>query len=93
MPSKDNPGPDFWNRADQHIELANSQAEKAEQTTVSASLMFACSRYCVFVASQQAKSPHQLRQDREMVISYYLNQFKLMLEDNFDDYAGAPADT
>ena len=91
MPSKDSPDQDFWDRADQHIALANSQAEEAEAHEVSASFMYACSRYCAFIASTQVESHHQLQADTQVAIDYYLEQFRMMLIDNFEDHVAKGA--
>lgn len=85
----------FFERADEFIKQANEfcrpakgQQPKPEQLRgqVSAAMLFATARFNTWVAANTFKDGEEMREAKEQVMSYVLQQFQMMLEDNFDEY-------
>ena len=85
----------FFERADEFIKQANEfcrpakgQQPKPEQLRgqVSAAMLFATARFNTWVAANNFKDGEEMREAKEQVMSYVLQQFQMMLEDNFDEY-------
>lgn len=85
----------FFERADEFIKYANefSRVEKGSDVKpaemrgqVSASMLFAAARFNTWVASNNFKDGNEMRDAKEQVMSYILQQFQMMLEDNYDEY-------
>lgn len=78
---------DFYNRADEHIRLSNDQlAKESGRGKVSASMLFAASRFNSWVSACGFESSEQMAAAREETITYFVEQYRLMLEGNLDDY-------
>ncbi|MFT4021685.1 MAG: DUF3144 domain-containing protein [Acinetobacter sp.] len=85
----------FFQRADEFIKLANEfcrpaagkKAEPAElRGQVSAAMLFSTARFNTWVAANNFKDGEEMRAAKEQVVSYLMQQFHMMLEDNFDEY-------
>jgi hypothetical protein len=76
----------FWDRADAHINLANSHCNSVATGKVSASLLYAASRFNAFVVASNSSSATDLRDRREEALEYFTAEFRKMLDENFDDY-------
>lgn len=76
----------FWGRADAHIHLANAQCDTVEAGKVSASLLYAASRFNAFIVASNASSPESLSQSRSEALDYFTEQFRSMLAENLDDH-------
>ena len=76
----------FYDRADAHINLSNEQADEIGIGKVSASMMYATARFNAWVAASSCDSGKEMTAARAEMIDYYVGQFRLMLEDNLDDY-------
>ena len=85
----------FFERADEFIKQANefcrpvkgSQQKPAEiRGQVSSAMLFAAARFNTWVAANNFKDGDEMRAAKEQVMSYLLQQFQLMLEDNYDEY-------
>jgi len=57
----------FWSRADAHIGLANQQCDTAEAGKVSASLLYAATRFNAFILAAKVSSAESLLQSRASV--------------------------
>jgi len=55
-------------------------------TYVSAAMLFGTARFNTWVAANNFKDGNEMRDAKEQVMSYLLQQFQMMLEDNFDEY-------
>jgi hypothetical protein len=62
--SKESPTPEFWERADAVIDLANQQCRDAPRSQVSASLLYAAARFNAYVAALGASGPQELKAER-----------------------------
>jgi hypothetical protein len=78
--------PEFWERADQGIALANEQIKGSTIGKVSSSLLYAASRFNSFNVASSADDVVEMKKDREEAIRYYTEQYKKMLIENLDDY-------
>jgi len=78
--------PEFYDRADAHIELSNEQTEKIGRGKVSASMMYATARFNIWVSATGFDDQVSMREKKEETVSYFVEQYRKMLEENFDDY-------
>ena len=76
----------FWNRADQFINLANEQSQEASLGEVSSSFLYAAARYNAFVAAATAKNIDELKKNKEEAIRYFANQYYEMFVENIEDW-------
>ncbi len=85
----------FFERADEFIKLANEfcrpkKGEKPDPAElrgqVSAAMLFATARFNTWVAANNFKDGEEMREAKEQITTYLMQQFQMMLEDNFDEY-------
>lgn len=76
----------FFSRADAHIRLSNEQLGEANRSQVSASMLFATSRFNAWLIAGGAKSGKEMSESRDDMIKYFTEQYRLMLEENINDY-------
>ena len=76
----------FYDRADAHIHLANSQIENISRGKVSASMMYANARFSAWLSATGCQSAEDLQALREENIAYFVEQFRKMLDENYTDY-------
>lgn len=86
----------FFDRADQFIQLANefcrpekgANAPKPHELRgqVSAAMLFAAARFNTWVSANTFKDGQDMRDAKEQVMPYLIQQFQAMLEDNYDEY-------
>ena len=86
MPAAEEPDPSFYDRADAHIHLANKHSDGVGIGKVSASLLYAASRFNAFVIGARSTSAADMQAARGEALDYFADQFRRMLEDNVDDY-------
>ncbi len=77
----------FYDRADAHIHLSNAQTKEAGRGKVSASMMYATARFNAWISACGFSSGKQMKEEREATIEYFVDQYRRMFEENFDDYA------
>jgi len=78
--------PEFYNRADAVIHLANEQLEHVGRGKVSASCMYATARFNSWVTATGFNSAEEMQEARAEAIDYFVVQYKAMLEENYQDY-------
>ncbi len=85
----------FFERADAFIKQANEfcrpakgEAPKPEELRgqVSAAMLFGTARFNTWVAANNFKDGEEMRAAKDQVMSYILQQFQMMLEDNYEEY-------
>ena len=76
----------FWDLADSFIQLANTHLNEVKPSRVSASALFAASRFNAFVITASATSKEQLIAEKEAAIAYFLEQYETMLRENLDEH-------
>ena len=78
--------PEFWERADQIIALANEQVQDSTIGKVSSSLLYAAARFNSFNVATSANDVEEMEKDKEEAVRYFTEQYKKMLIENLDDY-------
>jgi hypothetical protein len=86
VPSKGQVDAGFWDRADAYIHLANRQCGEVPATKVSASLLYAASRFNAFVVASSLPGSAALEARKAETLEYFTGEFRKMLEDNLDDH-------
>lgn len=76
----------FWELTDSFIQLANTHLNEVKPSKVSASALFAASRFNAFVITASASSKEQLIAEKEAAIAYFLEQYETMLRENIDEH-------
>lgn len=77
----------FFDRADEHINLSNKQVSgNINPGKVSASMMYATSRYNAYVSAIGFNSQEEMESKKMELIEYFMEQFRIMLEENLEDY-------
>lgn len=73
------PGPDFFERADQFLAVANRLVAQAPAGQVSASMMFATARFNAFAAQAQGLPPGEVDEE---TVRYFVGEYETMLREN-----------
>jgi hypothetical protein len=81
------PGPEFWNRANALINLANDQCDAAHPNEVASSNMYAAARFNAFIVAQSTGSAEKMQSEKAQALEYFVDQFRRMMENNLDDFA------
>ena len=76
----------FFNRADEHINLSNDQLRLESRGKVSASMMYGLARFNAWVSATGWQSGEEMRSAKEETIDYFVSEYTKMLEENMDDY-------
>lgn len=85
MPKNTDDG--FYNRADAHIHLSNDQLAGVDSKgKVSASMLYGTARFNAWLSALGFSSGEQMAAAREETLAYFSEQYRLMLEENLDDY-------
>jgi PPE-repeat protein len=78
---------DFYARADAHIHLSNDQlASHPGRGRVSASMMYATARFNAWLTACGQSSETSMAAAKQETLDYFVDQYRLMLEENLDDY-------
>ena len=81
------PGPEFWERVNTTINLANSQCDTAHPNEVGASAMFAAARFNAFILAKTTANAQNMAIEKERALEYFTEQFRNMMASNLDDFA------
>ncbi len=77
----------FLKRADEHITVANEQLnEETTQGEVSASFMYGAARFNAWVAATSFESAEDMANEKEEIIEYFVNEYKLALGEHIDNH-------
>jgi hypothetical protein len=76
----------IYDRADELIALANTQAKSVPMGDVSVSTLYAAARYNALVAACGHDSSEGMRQNFDEIVDYFVSQYSKMLQENLDDY-------
>jgi len=76
----------FFERADVHISVSNEQLKDITPGKVSASMMYATSRFNAWWTACGFSSASDMAARRDENIDYFMQEYRLMLEENMDDY-------
>ena len=78
---------DDFSRADEFIDLANSQIEESSKGKVSASIMFAAARFNVWLSATGFNDRVKMASMKEETLEYFVAQYREALIQNFEDYS------
>ena len=79
----------YWvstDRGSLRIHLANRQLANASRGKVSASFMYAVARFNSWVSANGFDSGEDMMAAKSETISYFVEQYRSMLEENLTDY-------
>ena len=77
----------FLIRADAHIALANEQlSDSVTQGEVSASFTYGAARFNAWMAASSIESAQDLVKDKDKIVDYFLNEYKLALEEHLKNH-------
>lgn len=77
---------EFFDRAHEHLRIANEQLAGVTQGQVSASMMYACARFNAWVSASSRGSAKDLKGAYGETIEYFVAQYRKMLVKNLDDF-------
>ena len=81
--------PKFFERADAHVHLSNSQLADINPGKVSASMMYATARFNAYVSwIGFTNYSSDMSAKRAETVRFFVEQYQIMLEENIDDYIG-----
>ena len=80
---------EFYQRADEHIALANEHINTKQTKPVDTndSLLYAASRFNAWIIAASFDNSEDFKNDKANAINYFTDAYKTMLEEHFDDYA------
>jgi hypothetical protein len=76
----------FFDRAHEHLQVASEQLSDVSGGKVSASLMYACARFNVWVSANRHASANDLKSAYGETIEYFIAEYRKMLVKNLDDF-------
>lgn len=76
----------FYDRADAHIHLSNEQLADINRGKVSASMLYATARFGAWLTACESSSANEMEEKRAERIAFFVEQYRLMLEENLEDY-------
>ncbi|HEY9189686.1 MAG TPA: DUF3144 domain-containing protein, partial [Sulfurovum sp.] len=87
-PSKENKTDEqFYKRVDTLIGLANGYVKaNVHPAFVNNSFMFAAARFNAWVAAAGYQNGEEMAKEKDEILNFFVNQYKLMLNENLDNY-------
>lgn len=77
----------IFDLADQLVAQANMATDQGlSPGEVHQALMYASARYGAFIVAASSESKADFKEDKLEARNFYLDQFRQLLNDNFDDY-------
>lgn len=76
----------FWDLAEQFIEMANQSLENADPGKISAAMLYAAARFNAFVVASSSLDRKEFIEDADDSMDYLSKQFRHMLGDNLRDF-------
>ena len=81
------PDPKFYERVDAHILLSNQQlAEGTPRMNVNGSTAFAAARFAAWTSASGFQNAEDMKKARQVSIDFFCQQYRVMIEDNLDEY-------
>jgi len=77
---------EFWELADSFIQLANTHLGEVKPSKISATALFAASRFNAFVIAAAAENKAQFIAEKESAIAYFLEQYERNLRENIEEH-------
>jgi len=79
--------PTFGERVDEHIRLSNAQMKTHSRGAVATSTAYAAARFAIWSVAVGTVTAGEFRQMRQQTIDSFVEGFRAMLSDEFDQYA------
>jgi len=76
----------FIDMADAFIALANQYGIDCDKGKVSAAFLYAVARFNTFIVASSASDANKLESYENNATSYFVDEYKKMLREHFDDY-------
>ena len=77
----------FYKRVDTLIGLANGYVKaNVHPAFVNNSFMFAAARFNAWVAAAGYQNSEEMAKEKEEILNFFVNQYRLMLNENLDNY-------
>ncbi|BFM06513.1 DUF3144 domain-containing protein [Halioxenophilus aromaticivorans] len=77
----------LYDLVDALVELANQATDKAlDPGEAHQAMMYATARYGAFIVAASSESKEDYEQDKLDARNFYMDQFRQLLNENFDDY-------
>ena len=76
----------FYERADAHIHLANDQLKGISAGKVSASMMYAASRFNAWRSATGFDTAEEMKDAKDKTVAYFVAEYEKCLTENLDDY-------
>lgn len=78
---------EFYQRADQHIQLSNKQISKDIAVgNISASMMYGTARFNAWMEAYTCNSGVEMSVKKNETIDYFVEEYRKMLVENLDEY-------
>lgn len=77
---------DFFKRTDAFIKVANELSTEHDLGKVSASMLYAASRFNAFIVASSAENKEEAERNQAEAIEYFTEQYRSMLTANMSDY-------
>lgn len=77
---------EFYERAQEHLSVANDQLAEVPRGQVGASMLYACARFNAWVSASNRESAMDLKGAYGETIEYFVAQYRKMLVKNLDDF-------
>ena len=84
--SKEERDEEFWQLADEFINLANEKCDSMRNGKVSTTMLFAAARFNAFMFASMSKDLEDFKKERELAIEYFADQYKKAFVENIEDY-------
>ncbi len=85
-PSANDNDQQFWDLAEQFVEIANGALEDADAGKVGAAMLYAAARFNAFVVASASLDRAEFIEDMDESMEYLSKQFRHMLGDNLRDF-------
>ncbi|MBQ4819319.1 DUF3144 domain-containing protein [Aquimarina sp. MMG016] len=76
----------FYERADEHINLSNDQLKTESRGKVSASMMYSVARFNAWISACGWNNGEEMKSAKKETLDYFVDEYRKMLEENLDDY-------
>ena len=84
--SNNAPSPEFFDRANALINLANDQCGSTHPSEVSASTLYASARFNAFIVAATTGNAQAMSSEKERALESFTEQFRKMMDANLDDF-------
>lgn len=81
-----NKSPEFYERADAFIALANEMAKSTNPGNVSAAFLYAAARFNTFIAASGVTDAAEFQQQQRKSKAYFIDEYEKMLNEHYADY-------